>query len=213
MIFTVNLYLKVFHQRGSLIHLGAVYAPCMRRDRGILQLIEESNVKENEESGCCVRNDGSGCLQTTVRHCSPLLSTFFKWNSQTPGPNGRLHGPVCGQDPRFCSNPLSKIPHEWADDLRQWPVCLETSVSKNQGIPSYMRCGITAKPCCVGIHGRCEMRSREYCDFVGGYFHPEVRSYSLRKVKVCQNDLFVGFFMLASFLYARRLWTLFFSRL
>ena len=49
-----------------------------RYDRAIKETIEMATKKENELSGCCVRNDGSGCLQTTQNSCSPLLSTFFK---------------------------------------------------------------------------------------------------------------------------------------
>ena len=156
----------------DVIHLGAVFAPCMRHDKAIRESVEIASKKENELSGCCVRNDGSGCLQTTRNSCSPLLSTFFKWTESNPGPGNRIRGPVCGQDPRYCENPISKAPHVWADDLRQWPICLATNIP-SRGSHAYMTCKITAKPCCIGIHGRCEMRSREYCEFVGGYFHPE----------------------------------------
>ena len=81
----------------DVIHLGAVFAPCMRKDAAIMQAIAKATYEENQHSGCCVRNDGSGCLQTTKNKCSTLLSTFFKWSEQTLGPDGRLRGPVCGQ--------------------------------------------------------------------------------------------------------------------
>ena len=42
-----------------------------------------------------------------------------------------------------------------------------------QGGPEHIHCQSTARPCCIGIHGRCELRNREYCDFVQGHFHPE----------------------------------------
>ncbi|PNJ02751.1 RHBDF1 isoform 11, partial [Pongo abelii] len=29
------------------------------------------------------------------------------------------------------------------------------------------------RPCCIGTKGRCEITSREYCDFMRGYFHEE----------------------------------------
>ena len=170
----------------DVIHLGAVFAPCMRHDRGIQETTELASKKENDLSGCCVRNDGSGCLQTTKTSCSPLLSTFFKWTKKMPGPENRLHGPVCGQDPRYCDNPISKPPHVWADDLRQWPICMAPSDVPRRGSPSYMTCKITAKPCCIGIHGRCEMRSPEYCKFVDGYFHPEA---SLCSQVSCMTDV------------------------
>ena len=158
----------------DVIHLGAVFAPCMRRDDSIQETIGLANSVENEMSGCCVRNDGSGCLQTTRNKCSPLLSTFYKWNHLTSGPEGRINGPVCGQDPRFCQNPISQSPNAWSDDLKKWPVCLDKNPGlQKRGAPPFMTCKITAKPCCIGIHGRCEMRSKEYCQFVGGFFHSE----------------------------------------
>lgn len=157
----------------------------MRQDKGIMEAVTLARDKENENSGCCVRNDHSGCLQTTREQCSPLLSTFYKWDEINKGPNGRLHGPVCGQDPQFCNNPLSQAPHQWADDLRKWPICKESS-SKIGTVPDYMSCRMTAKPCCIGIHGRCELRSEEYCQFVGGHFHPEA---SLCSQVSCMQDV------------------------
>lgn len=53
----------------ALIHLGAKFSPCMRQDEEIHKLMQEKKVKERE-SGCCVRNDRSGCLQTLQEECS-----------------------------------------------------------------------------------------------------------------------------------------------
>lgn len=53
----------------ALIHLGAKFSPCMRQDEEIQQLIEETKARERQ-SGCCVRNDRSGCLQTLQEECS-----------------------------------------------------------------------------------------------------------------------------------------------
>ncbi len=44
-----------------------------------------------------IRNDHSGCLQTTGDKCSKVLSTFHKWGPYVKGPDGRVSGPVCGQ--------------------------------------------------------------------------------------------------------------------
>lgn len=88
-----------------------------------LRAIERRRREESEDSGCCVRNDNSGCLQTTQEKCSKVLSTFYKWTRYEPGPDGRISGPVCGQDPRFCSLPASSAPHVWADNITMWPVC------------------------------------------------------------------------------------------
>lgn len=52
----------------ALIHLGAKFSPCMRQDEEIDKLIQEKRAKERE-SGCCVRNDRSGCLQTLQEEC------------------------------------------------------------------------------------------------------------------------------------------------
>ncbi|XP_010782201.1 inactive rhomboid protein 1-like [Notothenia coriiceps] len=53
----------------ALIHLGAKFSPCMRQDEEIHKLIQEKRSREGE-SGCCVRNDRSGCLQTSQEDCS-----------------------------------------------------------------------------------------------------------------------------------------------
>lgn len=156
----------------DLIHLGAKFTPCMRSDPSIMAKVEAQNLQENLHTGCCVRNDGSGCLQTTQDRCSPLLSTFHKWNGGLQNDEGRTAGPVCGQDPRYCQNPQSLASNVWPDDLRRWPVC-RVSLHQAFGLPKHMSCKPTARPCCVGIHGRCEMRSEEYCSFVRGHFHPE----------------------------------------
>lgn len=53
----------------ALIHLGAKFSPCMRQDEEIHNMMQEKRAKERE-SGCCVRNDRSGCLQTLQEECS-----------------------------------------------------------------------------------------------------------------------------------------------
>lgn len=53
----------------ALIHLGAKFSPCMRQDQEIHKLIQEKRARERQ-SGCCVRNDRSGCLQTLQEECS-----------------------------------------------------------------------------------------------------------------------------------------------
>ena len=53
----------------ALIHLGAKFSPCMRQDQEVHQLIQEKRARERG-SGCCVRNDRSGCLQTPRDECS-----------------------------------------------------------------------------------------------------------------------------------------------
>lgn len=53
----------------SLIHLGAKYSPCMRQDKQVHDLIREKRAIERN-SACCVRNDRSGCVQTSEEECS-----------------------------------------------------------------------------------------------------------------------------------------------
>ena len=50
----------------SLVLLGALFAPCMRRDGQIFEAIESDRETERDMSGCCVRRDRSGCFQATT---------------------------------------------------------------------------------------------------------------------------------------------------
>ncbi|KAG8446094.1 hypothetical protein GDO86_013820 [Hymenochirus boettgeri] len=89
----------------ALIHLGAKFSPCIRHDSQIKRLIEKERGLERE-SGCCIQNDNSGCVQTRRKDCSETLATFIKWPEQdapvlneTTGIK-RTSGAVCHQDPR-----------------------------------------------------------------------------------------------------------------
>lgn len=55
--------------QADLIHLGAKYSPCMRVDENVQREIVTSQQLEGE-SACCVRNDGSGSVQTQEAKCS-----------------------------------------------------------------------------------------------------------------------------------------------
>ncbi len=51
------------------------------------------------------------------------LSTWFKWERDSPGPDNRISGSVCGQDPRYCKRPVhSPGAFVWEDDISLWPV-------------------------------------------------------------------------------------------
>lgn len=167
----------------DLIHLGAKFSPCMRRDESIEKEKAVAVLKE-ADSGCCIRNDNSGCVQTQRSECSSLLSSFHKWTPSRPGPDGRVSGPVCGQDPQYCAAPKSSYGSTWHDDITSWPICQVSSVakphtffgtqlSKLSPAPQHLTCETIARPCCIGIHGKCEIRTKEFCDFVNGHFHPE----------------------------------------
>ncbi|OWK11022.1 RHBDF1 [Cervus elaphus hippelaphus] len=71
-----------------------------------------------------------------------------------------------------CDEPSSEDPHEWPDDITKWPICTKNSAG-NHTNHLHMDCVITGRPCCIGTKGRCEITSREYCDFMRGYFHEE----------------------------------------
>ena len=183
----------------DLIHLGAKFSPCMRRDGSIEKELERQTRVE-ADSGCCVRNDHSGCVQVTRYECSTLLSTFHKWSPSSPGPDGRMSGPVCGQDPRYCSAPASRNVHTWLDDVTRWPVCHVPSLPRSQTVqwgapnarlspaPDHMTCEIVARPCCIGIHGKCEIRTKEFCDWVHGHFHPQATLCSQVQVRKRQLE-------------------------
>ncbi|CAH1972306.1 unnamed protein product [Acanthoscelides obtectus] len=86
----------------DLIHLGAKFAPCMRVDTKIKKEIDKIQAKERE-TACCIRNDDSGCVQSSQADCSKTISTWKKWTMGDAGPGGRISGSVCGLDPNECS--------------------------------------------------------------------------------------------------------------
>ena len=53
----------------ALVLLGALFAPCMRRDRQIFEAIDMDRETEGNASGCCVRRDMSGCFQALNENC------------------------------------------------------------------------------------------------------------------------------------------------
>ncbi|TRY83967.1 hypothetical protein DNTS_006286 [Danionella cerebrum] len=159
----------------ALIHLGAKFSPCMRQDQEVHELIQQKKQRELH-SACCVRNDRSGCLQTSQDECSSTLALWVKWPHHPSAPylDGKVRnfGSVCHQDPRICLEPASAPPHEWPDDISKWPVCTRSSTGNHTNLP-HIDCVITGRPCCIGTKGRCEITSREYCNFMKGYFHEE----------------------------------------
>ncbi|XP_052514814.1 inactive rhomboid protein 1 isoform X1 [Budorcas taxicolor] len=159
----------------ALIHLGAKFSPCMRQDPQVHSFIHAARERE-KHSACCVRNDRSGCVQTSEEECSSTLAVWVKWPLHPSAPDlagqKRRYGSVCHQDPRVCDEPSSEDPHEWPDDITKWPICTKSSAGNHTNHP-HMDCVITGRPCCIGTKGRCEITSREYCDFMRGYFHEE----------------------------------------
>lgn len=60
---------SLLHHQEALIHLGAKFSPCMRQDQEVHDQIQKKREVERN-SACCVRNDRSGCLQTSEEECS-----------------------------------------------------------------------------------------------------------------------------------------------
>ncbi|KAL1116106.1 hypothetical protein AAG570_005601, partial [Ranatra chinensis] len=188
----------------DLIHLGAKFAPCMRRDAKILKEIEKGREKERD-TACCIRNDDSGCVQSSKAECSVstrnhlsrglsptnIISTWKKWSLGDSGPGGRISGSVCGLDPKYCEAPASVAPYEWPDDITKWPICRKTASSavhrpRDKLAAEHMVCEVIGHPCCIGIHATCHITTKEYCDFVHGHFHEEA---SLCSQVSCLDDV------------------------
>uniref|UniRef100_A0A8C0EKZ2 Inactive rhomboid protein n=1 Tax=Bubo bubo TaxID=30461 RepID=A0A8C0EKZ2_BUBBB len=157
----------------DLIHLGAKFSPCIRKDRQVERLIQRERDREHG-SGCCVQNDNSGCIQTLPQDCSVRAAgTGERWGE---GGNdlSTLHSARAGCVPptRTCEEPASNPPHVWPDDITKWPICTYETQTNHTGF-AHMDCQIKGRPCCIGTKGSCEITTREYCEFMHGYFHEE----------------------------------------
>lgn len=56
----------------DLVHLGAKYSACMRRDFKVVNVLARTRIQERE-TACCIRNDDSGCVQSLQEDCSGSL--------------------------------------------------------------------------------------------------------------------------------------------
>ncbi|XP_055607085.1 inactive rhomboid protein 1-like isoform X2 [Uranotaenia lowii] len=181
----------------DIVHLGAKYGACMRRDSRISEVATKTR-KLERETACCIRNDDSGCVQSSQADCSmrglwptKTIATWKKWSPGESGPGGRISGSVCGLDPKYCDAPASIAPHEWPDDITRWPICRKNNQFSQRfrfkdHTAEHMVCEVIGHPCCIGIYGECRITTREYCDFVNGYFHEEA---SLCSQVSCVNDV------------------------
>ncbi len=123
----------------GLVRAGAGFAPCMRPSSSALATALHSSRSRERRSGCCVRNDRSGCAQTAPEHCSPVLSEFRE-------------GTVCGLDPRHCASPASAPPFQWGEDITKWPLCKKrrdwgegNHRTDSVGETSHMKCDVVAR--------------------------------------------------------------------
>lgn len=98
--------------------------------------------------------------------------------------NGRRQPVVCGQDPRYCDHPrFSEM--ALINDTSKWPRCEHNNVNLIPRRERHMHCEISGRPCCIQMHGQCRITTKEYCDFVRGYYHPEA---TLCSQVSCLND-------------------------
>lgn len=175
-----------------LIRSGAIFSPCMKKVKHINDAIEKMKKLEGE-TGCCIRLDNSGCVQTPQMSCSRRTSVWIKYKNNS--------GPLCGQDPKYCSGS-----ENWPSKITEWPICRKGNntisvarsdnhikckvqgnfITMHLNINSYIYICLTAKPCCIGIYGKCQLVSEEYCTFVKGTFHPKARLCSQVS---CLNDV------------------------
>ena len=49
--------------------MGAKYSPCMRIDENVQRAMHKDLIHENK-TACCIKNDGSGCVQASKDECS-----------------------------------------------------------------------------------------------------------------------------------------------
>ncbi|XP_049315985.1 inactive rhomboid protein 1 isoform X3 [Bactrocera dorsalis] len=171
-------------RNNDLVHMGAKFATCMRSDVRIMDVLLKTR-RQERETACCIRNDDSGCVQSSQADCSvrglfptKSISTWKKWSPGESGPGGRISGSVCGLDPKYCDAPASIAPYEWPDDITKWPICRKTNSFSQRfrykdHTAEHMVCEVIGHPCCTGVYGECRITTREYCDFVNGYFHEE----------------------------------------
>ncbi|PFX30963.1 inactive rhomboid protein 1-like isoform X1 [Stylophora pistillata] len=151
--------------QAGLIKMGAKFAPCMRSDKRLQEVLLMEKRNESQ-AGCCVKSDDSGCITTTEEKCSRTFAYFWKYSKS----NNKTRV-VCGQDPDTCLDPPSVIPDEWDKDITNWPICREAKPNLSPADYPHMTCDIHGRPCCMGNEAICRIVSRDECDFFRGRFH------------------------------------------
>ncbi len=58
-------------------------------------------------------------------------------------------------------------------------------VNTTDAASRHVTCDVIGRPCCIGIRSRCEVTTREHCDFMKGYFHEDKTLCSQVRVCVC----------------------------
>lgn len=157
---TTNFWIGPDYQ--SLIHLGAKYSPCMRKDKAYFEKIADDAVVE-DTSGCCIRKDLNACWQTERSKCT---SSFAEFKDDK----------VCGLGKDGCLNEAYSNDSLWEGSYSTWPDCPVKEEYKedikNLKVPNeHLLCEVSARPCCIGLQGECTIVSQEECQFRKGFFH------------------------------------------
>lgn len=114
-----------------LIREGAIFTPCMKREKHISASMKWQKDRDSQ-TGCCIRLDNSGCVQTLQSKCSKRTSVWVKSKSKS--------GPVCGQDPKYC---LDGGKDHWSSNITDWPLCNRNNRTMiMSGADSHMKCKV-----------------------------------------------------------------------
>ena len=57
--------------------------------------------------------------------------------------------------------------------ISQQQLCLNHTAVEDTPENYHMTCEVLGRPCCTGIRGECVISTREYCDYVNGFFHQD----------------------------------------
>lgn len=128
----------------ALIHLGAKFSPCMRQDEEIHKLIQEKRARERE-SGCCVRNDRSGCLQTLQEECSVSDKLTHKQHRSTsPAPCffNTCHVYIPTYSDRCSSFGVSSCPALGEEGIDPVTFRITDTLLQPEPQPTYIKCCI-----------------------------------------------------------------------
>jgi len=137
----------------SLVLLAAKFTPCIRKDTRVQEIILDPQLQAEKQSGCCMDTSPSGgnCYTTTASSCTSQFKQF-------------LPGLSCG-GPQCCGDFI-----EGTQTSATWPRCTKAD-SSNATIKKSCDCNMLARPCCLGLVGKCELQSKDYCDFKRGFWH------------------------------------------
>ena len=58
-----------------------------------------------------------GMILRRPAHKLYSITQYIIYSVFQEGPDGRISGPVCGQDPQYCTAPLSSYTNTWPDEI------------------------------------------------------------------------------------------------